>query len=959
MPRRVFAYGISLGLLAGVLGLQAWLLDLGPLAVDCPLAGNIDQVSIDSDGMQLELAGWASGPGVGKLSVRQGRRELARIARTPRTDVAARFQGCGPALDSGFFLRIPLSRLEREGGPITFRIEGLGDDSVEINPSRIPPFGAIHSREALRWDNRNVVSGWAIVPEGAATVKLVADGKVIAERRAESPSSYVADVFRGWPTARRAGFEFVLSMHELPRGRFATRIVIEGTQGERSELAGPPIEHDEAWGNIVAPEPKYLNPRRVPIVAWMRSLAPIEKVEVVDELDHGLGLLALRDAHAPYAATKDPGLRYRTRVPDGTGALYAGHAETSRLSPGVHRVRVRVDAGGRPTYLPGPLVVVDGKAKQGACAGEPFRVFYPGWTTLFQLGFPELPDLAAMVSGPCVQVGIRSRVEYLRTTRGRAEDFRFDPDFPEKKRVVDGHEMMGDSLRTVFQAADKWAAPLLVTLDGGVWANARFAAPELDIVDNLLEDERAVQWNQWGKSEPRDALKGLTGSFDDPQLARMMSLNRYNTRFREYKKRNLQSAVKAIVGYMRRHPGRYVAINLEPDNYINPWFTQTQWYDYNPDTLRQFREWLFHLGPYADGGELAASAYLPRLTLDDANRLAGREWKRIEEVDPPRASIDYQDPWQQAWTQFKRHLVAQHYADLAAWAVEAGMPRERIYTALGINNPDIAVTLHDRAHGWMDQAGVSIAGGKPPAGQLGVVLYGATARNEGVPRSGLSLFDDLRSTDPRWGAVEFHPASLVFREKLPSEAESYRAMRELLNGGAHLLSPMHGSYAVERELFPQTFHAYDAMEGSTFEYELVWWLREWRNRPAGSLFFPFGNPLVASDDGWKPGKGTDLAVEPGRLRLRSPGGEAALDSPQWSGISHARPATLVVEGSWTGRASAALEFSDGSTWQSEALIPGEAIAIPGRPGSFLSRIHLAWEGPEDIVLDSVAWTPRP
>jgi hypothetical protein len=224
------------------------------------------------------------------------------------------------------------------------------------------------------------------------------------------------------------------------------------------------------------------------------------------------------------------------------------------------------------------------------------------------------------------------------------------------------------------------------------------------------------------------------------------------------------------------------------------------------------------------------------------------------------------------------------------------------------------------------------------------------------------LFDNVRALDPHWGAIEFHPASLVFREKLPSEIESYRTMLALLNGGAHVLSPMRGSAAGEREIFPQDFRAYDAMEGSTFEYELVWWLREWRARPAGSLYFPFGNTLVSSDDGWRAGGATVVKPQPGRLLLQAKDGVAQISSPHWDGIRLDYASTLRVEGAWPGAALIAqAQLSDGSTWEGAVNAPGALLHIPARPDRLLTQLTLSWRhtGSNPLALDSVAWTPQP
>ena len=96
-----------------------------------------------------------------------------------------------------------------------------------------------------------------------------------------------------------------------------------------------------------------------------------------------------------------------------------------------------------------------------------------------------------------------------------------------------------------------------------------------------------------------DYLKDLPGSQAAPELARALTLNVYASEVRRLKRRNLQQAAQPIVAFMREHPDLFVGVNLDPDVYINPFFSETQWYDYNPGTLRQFREWLAGAGPYA------------------------------------------------------------------------------------------------------------------------------------------------------------------------------------------------------------------------------------------------------------------------------------------------------------------------------------------------------------------------
>ncbi len=92
---------------------------------------------------------------------------------------------------------------------------------------------------------------------------------------------------------------------------------------------------------------------------------------------------------------------------------------------------------------------------------------------------------------------------------------------------------------------------------------------------------------------PDDALKHLPGSQEAPELGRSLTFNVYAREVSRYKKRNLQQAAARLVAIHAR-AARAVRRreSLDPDTYLNPFFGEQQWYDYNPDTLRQFRHWL-------------------------------------------------------------------------------------------------------------------------------------------------------------------------------------------------------------------------------------------------------------------------------------------------------------------------------------------------------------------------------
>src|SRR6185503_13397632 len=312
-------------------------------------------------------------------------------------------------------------------------------------------------------------------------------------------------------------------------------------------------------------------------------------------------------------------------------------------------------------------------------------------------GAAELDDAYTPYLSSTTAIGMRVPILYLRTTRGRAGDYAFDPDWDIEKRCGE-RRIAEDSLDSTLAYAAQHRLPVLVTLNGGIWADASCDVPAWDINDALEQDPANCQWNEHDEVMPDDALKNLPGSVNAPELGRSLTFNVYARAVRHYKKRNLQQAGAIIVHFMRAHPELVVGVNLDPDTYLNPFFNEVHWYDYNPGTLRQFREWLAGTGPYAgkprDGApDLSAYRRARPLTLDEAGRLAGKRFARWQDVDPPRvfsrdpAHPYWKDPWVYQWEMFRRHLVKLHYDELSRWLVEAGMPPDRIWTSQGLMAP--------------------------------------------------------------------------------------------------------------------------------------------------------------------------------------------------------------------------------------------------------------------------------
>jgi hypothetical protein len=507
----------------------------------------------------------------------------------------------------------------------------------------------------------------------------------------------------------------------------------------------------------------------------------------------------------------------------------------------------------------------------------------------------ELPTHYARYLGSSVRVGYRVPILYLRMTKGAGADYVFDPDWDPKRKC--GERRIGDdSLHSVIAHAKDAKLPVLVTLNGGIWADAYCDVPEWDVNDKLEQDPRNCQWNEKNEVMPDNFLKDLPGSQEAPELARSLTFNVYAGDVRRYKKRNLQQAGAALAAFARDFPDLFVGVNLDPDLYMNPFFAEKQWYDYNPGTLRQFREWLAGTGPYAGRGgngvpDLRSYRRAKPLTLAQVNAMAGRDWKSWNEVDPPRefpregARPFWKDPWVREWEVFRRHLVHLHYDELAQWLVEAGISRDRIWSSQGLMAPrgdsmPFAIDLASAPRNY-DSGGMSIAGAKPALGHLGVILYGEAAVNDVPMDNGKSLFATLAAVDPKWAVVEYNTADLRNPAVPPGYPAAYRGLRDMWNFGARYVSPMAWNGSNGLYVGQPGYSTFTAWRNTPLESAAKDFMLARVGLPLGAVLYTFGTPSHADGDGWTSDVGTFtlghgfLAIGPDandRIALVSPKG---------------------------------------------------------------------------------------
>ncbi len=630
-------------------------------------------------------------------------------------------------------------------------------------------------------------------------------------------------------------------------------------------------------GFIDVPLEETLKEPLILLSGWALDPEGVSRVDAVLDgktrfpLKHGIARADVGAAH--------PGL------PDSVQAGFEGLIDLSAHLSGRHDLRVEViNRRGQHSVI-GKRTIVAGQAKKIWPTVEkatPEQTFFVLMATsgLRVGGAAELETLYAPFVSSTMKIGVRVPILYLRTTKGQTKDWQFDPDFDTTRKCGE-KILVEDSLNQVIEYAVKHRLPVLFTLNGGIWADAQCDIPEWDVNDALEKEIANCQWNEKNEVFPDDYLKTLPGSMDAPELARALSLNVYASKVRHYKKRNLQQAGRIIRRFASEHPDLFVGINLDPDVYMNPFFESPKlWHDYNPDTLRQFREWLRSSGPYAGptGGDLPnLSSYRRKnpLALAEIGKLMGKSLDSWDDVDPPRdfprkLKQFWEDPWVREWELFRRHLVDLHYDELSEWLVEAGIESRFIFSSQGFIAPmgkamPFAVRLDSPVKNY-DSGGMSIEGAVPSQGHLGAILYGDASLNNVRMEGTQSLFATFRSFDANWGVIEHNTADFRAPKSLPGFAAGYRSMRDMFNYGARFVSPMAWNGSNGLGANEAGFAAFTAVRNTPLEDAIREFMLSHANFPRGGKLWTFGAANHADGDGWIPEKG-QIRLENGVILL--------------------------------------------------------------------------------------------
>ncbi|HET9045435.1 MAG TPA: hypothetical protein VFO33_00650, partial [Casimicrobiaceae bacterium] len=647
---------------------------------------------------------------------------------------------------------------------------------------------------------------------------------------------------------------------------------------------------------------------------------------------------------------------------------FTGDLTSHPAPPGTDRRVLSVVAiakDGRETVL-GKRSVIDPAAlarwRDLAVPGAPFHLL-PALSGVSLGGALELDTEYTSYLSTTMRVGMRVPILYMRTTKGPTFDYAFDPAWDVERRCGQ-RRIAEDSLDATLAHAKTKKLPVLVTLNGGIWADAACDVPAWDINDKLEANPANCQWNENNEVMPDDALKNLPGSQDAPELGRSLTFNVYARDVRRYKKRNLQQAAALLVAFMREHPALLVGVSLDPDTYLNPFFGEQQWYDYNPGTLRQFRHWLAGTGPYAGPSEPGVpdlSSYRRRkpLSLADVARIAGRPFTTWDSVDPPRkfprdpAHPFWRDPWVREWEVFRRHLVHLHYDELAQWLVEAGMPRDRIWSTQGFMAPangamPFALSIDSPVKNF-DSGGMSVEGAKPRDGHLGAILYGAAAVDDVAMENGKALFATFAAIDPAFAVVEFNTADLRNPHAEPTYAAGYRAFRDLWNAGARYVSPMAWNGSNGLNAGKPGYVTFTAWRNTPLEEAARDFLVERAGLPLGALLWTFGSPRHADGDGWVAETGS-IRLTRGAMTLSTDAqGRVAVVSPRGLALAPERIGRIVAGLPRDAAVAALTVYARGagaSNWEQIAHATSGAI-VTAAAGRVVGRDRAAFAAPAD------------
>ena len=388
---------------------------------------------------------------------------------------------------------------------------------------------------------------------------------------------------------------------------------------------------------------------------------------------------------------------------------------------------------------------------------------------------------------------------YMRTTKGQAGDWEFDPEFDLGAQMRRPADPRGQA-RTACSATRSRTASgehhperrhlgRRLLRDAGVGPDRppRAGSRQLPVGRRTTRSSRQLR-ERPAPARGIPALQSLTYNVYATQRARLQAPEPAGR------------GERLVATFARVYPELFVGVTLDADTYMNPFLGGGYRFDYNPGMLRQFREWLRGeralCGQAARGvPDLSLVRRARPLTLEQVNRLAGRQWKSWDEVEPPRelpgvegepdpegGTPFWQDTWYLEWDAFRKHVVAPALRRAAHVGARDRHPGDRIFTAQAFTAPDPGlrpVSLRIRSPAELRLGGRVDRRLGPARGHLGTIMYGLAAQDRHGMDNGRGVYSNIRAHRRGLGASSSTtPPTSRCRSGKPDYEWSYRTFRE-------------------------------------------------------------------------------------------------------------------------------------------------------------------------------------
>ena len=369
-----------------------------------------------------------------------------------------------------------------------------------------------------------------------------------------------------------------------------------------------------------------------------------------------------------------------------------------------------------------------------------------------------------------LRTGVTVPILYMRTTRGRGGRLGVRSGLRSERKCGE-RRLADDSLNEVIAHAIDKRLPTMFVLNGGIWADSGCDVPARDLNDHLERTPAQLPVDA-GRCRVRRRSPEEPVRVDRLARARSLAhLQRLRNRRAPLQAKEPRSRPRnAIAAFANEHPELFVGVTLDADTYMNPFFDGAAVVRLQPGDAcassatgceepvrtRAIRAEAF---PICDAHRRATP-----LSLADVNRLAKRNWRAWDDVDPPRRfpgsprdalgpadTAYWDDPWFAEWDVFRKHWSRCTTRISRSGRPRPASTRDRIFTAQGFSAPygrnrPFALRVTSTGQNY-DSAGMSLEGAKPAHGHLGAILYGRAAENDIPTENGRSLFWNFARAD--------------------------------------------------------------------------------------------------------------------------------------------------------------------------------------------------------------------